>query len=300
MNIQSALKNTRLCLALTGLTPIEFGDLVPLFAPVYLEAKIKANPNRTRKFGGGSIGRLKTIEERLFYVLLYLKTYPTFDVASFFLGVNRSNSCRLVQFLLPVLETTLKRRLVLPVRKITSVKEFLEKFPQAKDIFIDGTERRVNEPKKIKKRNKLYSGKKKSTTRKTVVITDDKKHILVLTPTKSGRRHDKRLTDKNQLISSIPPDIPIWTDTGLQGIQKQHPNTIMPKKATKNQPLTDEDKAENKLISSIRVVVEHAIGGIKRYKGAADIYRNHLANLDDQFTLLSAGLWNYHLDCQRY
>lgn len=70
----------------------------------------------------------------------------------------------------------------------------------------------------------------------------------------------------------------------------------MPKKATKNHPLSDEDKAENKLISAIRVVSEHAIAGIKRYGVAANIYRNHLPDLDDQFTLLSAGLWNYHLD----
>ncbi|MDP2684032.1 MAG: transposase family protein [bacterium] len=298
MNIKSALGNRRLCLSLTGLNPDEFRDLVPLFAIIYLEFKIKMNPHRTMKYGCGPIGKLRTIEEKLFYILFYLKTYPTFDVASFLVGFNRSNAYREVQFLLPVLETTLKRKLVLPQRKINSIDEFIKKFPGVKDIFIDGTERRVNKPKNLKKRNKLYSGKKKSTTRKTVVVNDEKMKILIMTPTKSGRRHDKRLTDKNQLISSVPPDIPIWTDTGFQGIQKQHQNTIMPKKATKNHPLTDEEKAENKLISAIRVVSEHAIAGIKRYGVAANIYRNHLPNLDDQFTLLSAGLWNYHLDYQ--
>ena len=51
----------------------------------------------------------------------------------------------------------------------------------------------------------------------------------------------------------------------------------------------------NQLISSIRVTVEHAIAGIKRYKAARDIYRHKTPNLDDLFQLLSAGLWNYHL-----
>jgi len=70
----------------------------------------------------------------------------------------------------------------------------------------------------------------------------------------------------------------------------------MPKKATKNHPLSVEEKADNKLISPIRVKVEHVISGIKRYRSVADIYRNHLPNLDDEFTLIAAGLWNYHVD----
>ena len=43
------------------------------------------------------------------------------------------------------------------------------------------------------------------------------------------------------------------------------------------------------------MVVEHAIGGMKRFRGVADIYRNRNAYVDDQFNLLAAGLWNYDL-----
>lgn len=296
MNIKSALKNDRASKSLTGLSVNEFDCLVPEFKNNLLEYYQTKLPNRIRKVGGGKKGKLPTVEERLFTALLYLKDYPTFDVLGFIIGTDRTRAFRWVKLLLPVLEKTLKRKLLLPQRQINSIDEWLKIHPELKDIMVDGMERRVNKPKKIKKRNKLYSGKKKSTTRKTVVITDDKKHILLLTKTKSGRRNDKRLLDKNQVVSSIPPDVTIWDDTGFIGVQKQHPNIMMPKKATKNHPLTDEDKAENKLISSIRVVVEHAIAGIKRYRSVADIYRNHLPNLDDQFTLISAGLWNYHLD----
>ena len=66
-------------------------------------------------------------------------------------------------------------------------------------------------------------------------------------------------------------------------------------KCSKKHPLTTEQKEMNQLISSIRVTVEHAIAGIKRYKAARDIYRHKTPNLDDLFQLLSAGLWNYHL-----
>ena len=118
---------------------------------------------------------------------------------------------------------------------------------------------------------------------------------MILTPTKSERRHDKRLFDKYIGGRNIPLDVWSWTDTGFIGLLRDHPKTIMPKKATKYHRLTEEEKADNRLISGIRVLSEHAIAGIKRFRSTTDVYRNKIANLDDTFMLLSAGLWNYHL-----
>ena len=89
---------------------------------------------------------------------------------------------------------------------------------------------------------------------------------------------------------------PTFDVTGFLGMEKDHPNTQMPKKASKNHPLTEKDKQNNRIISGLRVVAEHAIGGIKRYKAAADIYRNRIPNTDDKLILVSAGLWNFHLE----
>ena len=69
----------------------------------------------------------------------------------------------------------------------------------------------------------------------------------------------------------------------------------MPAKATKKKPLTYDQKENNRTIAGIRVLSEHAIGGMKRLKAASDVYRNKLPNLDDMFNFLSAGLWNFHL-----
>ena len=87
----------------------------------------------------------------------------------------------------------------------------------------------------------------------------------------------------------------LWLDTGFVGVQKQHSNTLIPKKKSRGSPLTEDDKQNNKLISSFRVVVEHAIAGMKRYQCLQQPYRNRKTKLDDLFSLLSAGLWNYHL-----
>ena len=298
MNNNLLLRSDRLCKAITGLTGRELVSLLPTFEACLIQRQYEIRPKelRIRKLGGGKKGALPTGLDKLIFILMYLKVYPTYDVLSFTTNRARSKCHRSVNQLLPVLELTLGHKLALPKRKVTSVDEFYRLFPGIKDVFIDGTERPVQKPKNPKRKKKLYSGKKKQTTRKTIIMSNEHKQILILTPTKSGRRHDKRLADKAQIIDIIPPDVGIWTDTGFQGIQHRHDNTVMPKKSTKKCPLTEDQKENNKIISSIRVISEHAIGGMKRLKAATDIYRNRLPNLDDTFSLLSAGIWNYHLE----
>lgn len=295
MNIKAALNTDRMCKALTGLTVKEFEDLLTDFSWNYTEYEAKRLPNRQRKMGGGARGTLETMEEKFFYSLFYLKTYPTFDVASFYVGFARSKACEWAHRLFPILEQTLKRKLILPERKISDPEEFLKLYPEVKEVFADGVERVKQRPKKRRAAQKTYSGKKKLHTGKSVVISDKKKRILVLTKQKSGRRHDKRLADKEHLLTSLPKEVALFVDTGFQGAAKLHSLTYIPKKRRKGKPLTIAEKEMNRLISSYRVVVEHAIGGIKRYRCVSEKLRNHKNFIDDTFMLLSAGLWNYHL-----
>lgn len=279
------------------MSPTELQALLPAFSESLIRHSfiVKPKEERQRKLGGGRRGHLPTALDKLVFILMYLKTYPTFDVMGFLTGRQRSKCQYSVANLLPVLEMALGKHLVLPKRKISSPEEFFTLFPEIKEVFLDGTERRTQKPRDRKRRNKLYSGKKKATTRKVVIMSDEKRRILLLSPTKSGRRHDKRIADKYGVVSSIPQEVAVWTDTGFQGIQREHPNTVMPKKSARGRPLTIAEKENNRVISGLRVVSEHAIGGMKRLKAAADVYRNRLPNLDDTFNLLAAGLWNFHL-----
>ena len=70
----------------------------------------------------------------------------------------------------------------------------------------------------------------------------------------------------------------------------------MPKKKPRGRSLSEEQKDENALISGIRMRVEHAIGGMKRYGCLSQVYRNK-NGIDDKFALVCAGLWNFHLKC---
>lgn len=294
-NKKQIFSQPRVTKAVLGVTVDEFQKLLPTFSQCLTQYRIQLKPNRKRKIGGGRKGDLPTDEDKLLYILLYLKLYPTYDALAVLANHYRSKCGDSVQLFLPVLEMALGRKLVLPKRHGNSLEEIFRQHPEIKDIFIDGTERRVQKPKNRKKRNKLYSGKKKATTRKAIIVSDERKYIHYLSKTKSGRRHDKRIADKENIFGGIPPDVTTWTDTGFQGVHKQHELVMMPVKASKNNPLTPQQKENNRVISSIRVVSEHAIGGFKRFKAAADTYRNKLTNFDDILTEVSIGLWNFHL-----
>lgn len=86
----------------------------------------------------------------------------------------------------------------------------------------------------------------------------------------------------------------IETDTGFQGIVKIHANSVLPKKRTKKNPLSKEDKLRNREISSDRVLNEHVIGLIKRFKIVADRYRNRRKRFGLRFNLIS-GICNFEL-----
>lgn len=294
-NKNQIFSQPRVTQAVLGVSTEEFYQLLPTFSQCLKAHRIALRPNRKRAVGGGRKGDLPTNEDKLLYMLLYLKLYPTYDALAVLTNHYRSKCGDSVQLLLPVLEQTLGRKLVLPKRHGNSLERIFQQYPELKDIFLDGTERRVQKPKNLKQRNKLYSGKKKAPTRKTLILADEHKYIHYMSKTKSGRRHDKRIADKEGMVEHIPKNVAVWTDTGFQGIQKQHDNTVMPKKASKNKPLTYEQKQENRLIAGIRVVSEHAIGGFKRFKAASDVYRNKLKNFDDRLTEVSIGLWNFHL-----
>jgi hypothetical protein len=297
MNLQKLTRDKRAIKAFIGLSLPEFKSLVPVFEQLLFETK-KNRKGRVRNVGGGRKGKLPDTESKLIFILFYMKVYPTFDVMGVLFDRDRGKCCRSVHLLLPILELTLKRKFVLPERKITSVEEFFQKFPEAKEVFLDGTERRVQRSKDPKKQNKTYSGKKKAHTRKNMVLCDSDKRVLVLTPTKAGRRHDKRLSDKALLAEHVPESVLIGADSGLQGIQHIHKNTWLPHKGTKKKPLTVKQREDNAILSHFRICVEHAIGGIKRFGVVTQVLRNKIGLFDDLVMVISAGLWNYHLSFQ--
>jgi hypothetical protein len=86
----------------------------------------------------------------------------------------------------------------------------------------------------------------------------------------------------------------VISDTGYQGIQKLHQNSKLPKKRSKKNPLSQQDKKNNQRISSERVLNENVIGMLKRFKIIADKYRNRRKRFGLRFNLI-AGLYNWEI-----
>jgi hypothetical protein len=312
MKAKNVLQSDRVTRALTGLDRNAFDRLLENFTWVY-DQEVRKHHKETgkpkteggRAFGGGRIGAFGSHGDKLLLVLFFLKVYPTEEVIGAFFDIHPSTAGICVRRFRPIVEAVLGKVGVLPKRKISSIDELLTDFPELTEVYIDGTDRPVQRKINDKASNKNYSKKKKRHTRKNITIngkgkTGDKREILILTKTRNGRRHDKKITDKDQIYRYIPPELETYQDSGFQGADKnnQHkdnPNFHIPKKKSKNYPLTVDDKFLNQLISSIRVIVEHGNWGLKRLNSIMHTFRHKLTQLDDTCMLLAAGIWNFHL-----
>ena len=124
------------------------------------------------------------------------------------------------------------------------------------------------------------------------MIVDKKSRKVICTAFGVGKRHDFRLFKESK--THIHPETLAETDTGYVGIKKIHAHSLLPKKRTKKRPLTAEDKAMNREISSQRITNEHAIGFIKRFKILSERYRNRRKRFGLRFNLI-AGICNFEL-----
>ncbi|MGD1700224.1 transposase family protein [Dapis sp. BLCC M229] len=191
LNIERALKQDRLLRALTRLNRKAFQSLLLAFIQAY-EQTLRDQP-RQRSVGGGRKARLRTFEDKLFYILFYFKCYPTFDLASILFDIDRSQAHHWAHRLQPVLEAALGEKKALPERQINSLQAFMERFPEVERVVMDGTERPVQRPTDSEKQKLNYSGKKKRHTRKHLAAVDQNKQVLVLSQAREGKLHDKKL-----------------------------------------------------------------------------------------------------------
>ncbi|MGI0495150.1 transposase family protein [Alkalinema pantanalense CENA528] len=296
LNLERILKQDRLMRAMTGLNRKAFDALLSSFSQAYEQLVSKPETERKRAPGGGRKATLRTTEQKLFYILLYCKCYPTFDLLSVLFHFDRSCAWDWVHRLLPVLETALGYKQALPARKVRSIEEFVERFPEVKEVILDGTERPVQRPKDWQQQKEHYSGKKKRHTRKHITGSTREKRVIILTQARPGTVHDKRQLDEEDLVGNIPEEVAVVGDLGFQGLQNEFENIHLPHKKPRGKELSDQQKQENRELSQQRVKCEHAHAGIKRYNAVSTVYRNRVPDFDDRLMFNAAGLWNFYLD----
>lgn len=130
------------------------------------------------------------------------------------------------------------------------------------------------------------------------MISNLRLRILYLSKCWVGKMHDFKI-----LKLEFPPEeewfknFKVRVDLGYLGIDKEYvcKELSLPHKKPRKQELTMLQKLENRIFARERVKVEHAIGGMKRYRSLSDRLRLHDLGLYDDLLEVCAGLWNFQL-----
>ena len=128
-------------------------------------------------------------------------------------------------------------------------------------------------------------------------MTDEKKRVIFLGETHEGKKHDKRALEDDGLIDALPEGGICWSDKGFQGLERgrDHLLIMYPEKKPRGGELSRWQKTYNRYVNSKRILVEHAIGGVKRYGIVREVFRNRRRWMEDKVMEVACGLWNFHI-----
>jgi len=173
-------------------------------------------------------------------------------------------------------------------RRLRTIEEIEELFPGFK-AFLDATEQEIPRPKNKRKRKTHYSGRKKRHTVKTQITVNKDGLIVHKTRHAQGRKHDYSLF--KWCHPNLPDNVRLGLDLGYDGVQNDYPELKVEvpfkrkspgrgKRGIKAKELTSEQKAFNQKLSKERMVVEHTISRLKKFRIMAHKFRNRLKHYD--------------------
>jgi hypothetical protein len=98
------------------------------------------------------------------------------------------------------------------------------------------------------------------------------------------------MTDEAQIV--YPLHATLGKDTGFQGYEPPGVMAWQPTKKPKGRDLNVAEQAVNHLLSSIRIVVEHSLSGVKRCRIVKDVLRNTKLGFSDGVMEVACALHN--------
>jgi len=283
----------------TGLSVQEFDDIYnKQITKKYTKQEIKRlskGKERKRDIGAGRPFKLD-IKDRCIMLLVYYRLYITCTLAGFLFDLNQSNICRNIQ----KIESLVRQCLPIPqkiynITKRLKTPDEVEKYFPGFLAFIDSTEQQIPRPENNRKRKAYYSGKKKRHTAvKTQLMVNNRGFIIHKSAKKKGKRHDYDIFKENHPLT--PKQVVNVVDLGYLGVDKDFPEQLssLPNRKKRNKELSQEEKEHNKSHSRKRIVIEHTICRLKKYRILADIFRNKLRRYNKMSDIVS-GLVNYQV-----
>lgn len=252
-------KNDRHYKAATGLSLAEFNRLYLAFAPCYTPKVPSPHLPDQRLI-------LTDQREALFFILHYYKAYPTLQNMAVYFGISDASVSNYLAGLAPCLKAALQQQGHLVPRLFANQAAFDEAFQDVPALFIDVTEIPVERAKNQEIQREHYSGKKKFHTLEALVVSDANRTPLFVSNLYPGHVHD--FTIFKDLFAGLDfSKTKVHVDSGFTGIRKVvHTHEVfLPAKASKNHPLTEEQKAQNQAFARVRVVVENALAKMKAF-----------------------------------
>jgi hypothetical protein len=263
---------------LTGVTPLVFDELAAEVVPAVEAAHRKTldRPDRKRAIGGGDDFDLPTADQVLLTVI-WLRQYPTNEVLGFLFGVSDSTASRARARCLPVLEQAGKDTMRMPDPGVARRKRLptLLKDTPGLAVVIDSFEQRTQRPKR--RQRAYYSGKKKAHTLKSQVAVDEGSGRFVdVSDSVPGPWADIKLLRRSRLLRRLPEGVGGIGDLAYVGIAALHPEGLgaSPRRKPRGKERPPGDVRYNRAFSRRRIVVEHAIGRLRRFRAVADVNRH--------------------------
>lgn len=141
---------------------------------------------------------------------------------------------------------------------------------------------------------------------KNLVLATIEKRILYLSETVEGSASEKRLADDQDLVFAPVTDadegalLALLLDLGFPGYQPKGASLVRPHKKPRGGELSPAQKEENRAKARERVVVEHALSGVKVWRVVKDVFRSWLHEARDRVMYLACGLHNFRLQCRAH
>jgi hypothetical protein len=269
--------------SLTGMTPAQFEHLLADFTAAqerlqrHRRTTRRGQPRR-RAAGAGHPFRHDD-RHRLLMALVWLRVYPTYELLGFFFGLHKRNAQLNVRAVLEVLDTLDDFPFDRPGRerrKLATADQVMGAFPLVR-LVIDGKEQRVQRPHgDFATQKPYYSGKKKAHTLKSQIAVDPSGAIAsVSASVPGGATHDLTLLRQTDLLGRWAEGEGAMVDKGYDGIGKDYPDVpvVIPFKARRNHPLTEEQQAYNRVVARYRIVVAHTIAPLNRFTVLRQVFR---------------------------
>jgi len=219
----------------------------------------------------GRTSNLPTLEDKVFCLLIYYRTYITHTLLGLLCNLDNSNICRLFKKLEPFM-----------AKKIHIKRDKTLTYDKLLEILADVTESPTQKPKK--KQRQKYSGKKKRHTNKTEIVMKKDGKIIAVSRTYGGRTHDFKIRKRSK---PLPYLAKTYVDSGYQGLQKVQQNVVLPFKRRRNVPLTEEQRFYNTKLASTRIKIEHKFRQIKIFRILKDTYRNFQKDFNMRFNIIA-------------